>query len=243
MTDRVLNEGGHSKISVQGIREAKTAATTIVGSVKPLAYGKEVVYAFVTAAISAGSLVQGTAAVANHNARPAMTASVGATEVTIVMGATSAAEDIYKDGILLVTCGTGTGYSYMIDSHPAFAASSSAKITLKDGLETTLDTTSITILLKNKYNGCTIAASAAMTGQWAGVTLCSAAASSYVYLGKKGEWPAKVEGTWIVGQMLTYGSADGSVAPYGTATTTNIIVGVARSTPSTSGWGICDFDL
>lgn len=246
MSDRVLTEGGPSKISVQGIREAKTAATTIVGSVKELAFGKEVIYAKIGgSAVSAGSVVQGIAAVANHNGRPvAVTASIGAKLVILSLGGTSAEANLYEDGLLLVTCGAGTGYSYMISGHPAWASSdSAAEVILKDGLELALTTASICILLKNKCLGVSIAISAVMTGPWVGVVLISAAASSYVYLGKRGEWPAKAEGTWIVGQTLTYGSANGTVAPFGTASVTNVVLGVARSTPSTSGWGICDFQL
>lgn len=244
MSDYVLTEGGQSKVSVQGIREAVTAATTIVGTTKPLAYDKEVIYAKIGTAVAVGQLCQAPAAVANHGrCAVAVTASIGAKSVKLVLGATSASQDLYKNGLLIVECGTGSGYSYMVAGHKAFAAShSAAEILLKDGLEVALTTASLCTLLKNKCDGVAPTTdSAAQTGPIVGVALCSASANYYVYLGKKGEWPADVEGTWVVGGQLAAGSATGTVMP--AAAITDELVGVARSSASGTGYGICDFDL
>jgi len=252
MTDFVLTEGGPSKISVQGIREAKTAASTIVGTVKQLAFGKEVIYARLSTATetsvggySAGKVCYAPILVANHGrAAVAITASIGAKEVILSLGATSASQNEYEDGTLLVECGTGTGYSYMIAGHPAWAATNTAaKVILKDGLEVALNTASLCTLMKNRCVGVRPNNSAVVTGPATGVLLISAAAGSYVYLGKKGEWPAQVEGTWIVGNDLERGSAAGSVAPWLTAATTKCLLGKARMTASTDGFSICDFNL
>lgn len=256
MVDYVHNYGGGVRVSVQGIRTIATAATTVLGSVKALAHGKEVVYAKLStaagsAAIGVGFLMQAPAAVANHGRRPvSVTASIGEKKVKILFGATSAAQDEYKDGIMIVECGTGTGYSYMIQANPAFDASSCAWITLKDGIEQALNTASLVTLLPNKYrNILTKPDSAVQTGPAVGVTLVSAALTNggYVWLGKCGEWPSLVEGTLVVGQKLTVGSAAGTVGPVGTATDSNFnfeTVGILRATSSiTGGRAIVDFKL
>lgn len=251
MTDFVLTENGPSKISTRGIREATTAASTIVGSVKELAFGKEVIYAKLsTTTETAGGYTVGKVCyspilVANHGrAAVAITASIGAREVILSLGATSAAMNEYEDGTLVVECGTGTGYSYMIAGHAAWATTNTAaKVILKDGLEVALNTASLCTLMKNRCVGVKPNNSAAVTGPAIGVLLISAASGSYVYLGKKGEWPAQVEGTWIVGNDLERGSAAGSVAPWLTAATTKCLLGKARMSASTDGFGMCDFNL
>jgi len=241
--DRVLTEGGHPKISVQGIRESKSAATTIVGSVKPLAYDREVIYCKVTTAVTIGQLCQGPAAVANHGRTAvSVTASVSDKSITVTLGATAAAKDLYKNGLLVVECGAGTGYSYMIAGHPSAAASADLKLTLKDGVEVALTTASLCTLLKNKCNGVGPTTDcAAQTGPVVGVALCSASANYYTYLGKKGEWPVDTEGTWVVGCQLAAGSAAGTAMP--AAAITDELVGACRATASASGFGICDFKL
>jgi hypothetical protein len=73
--------------------------------------------------------------------------------------------------------------------------------------------------------------------------LISASVDDYVYLGKRGEWPAKIEGAWVVGQDLVMGSGDGTLAPWTTAATTSILIGKARGSGSTTGFALCDFQL
>jgi len=252
MVDRVHNYGGNSKISVMGIREAKTALNTSqkfakLGDVKPLGLGREVVFAQIgAAAVSAGVTVQGPAVVANHHNRAvAITASIGATEVFLVIGATSAAADLYADGMLLITCGTGSDYSYMIQGHPAWPASSTAaKVILKDGLELALNTTSITHLVQNPYKGVVVTGDCALlTGKLVGVTLSSAAASSFVYLGKKGEWPVLAIGGNLVGGPAYHTTActTGAVGP--NITSSDTYVGVFTQTAVAGSCAMVDFNL
>jgi hypothetical protein len=256
--DRVHNFGGPSKVSVQGIREIKSSATTRLGQVKTLALGKEVVYAKLStaagsAALEVGCIMQGPVLVANHQRNyVAITASIGEKEVILSLGATSAAKDLYADGTLLIECGTGTGYSYMIAGHPAWAASNSAaKVMLVDELELAMTTATLCSLIPNPYKGITTKPdSAVLTSHVCGVTLYSAALSDggYCYLGKKGPWPVQAEGAWLIGNQLTVGSAAGSVGPNFVAdsvaaTNHTPIIGFAMTTPSTTGCGICNFNL
>lgn len=252
MVDRVHNYGGNTKMQVMGIREAKTATGTSqeygkLGDVKPLGMGKEVVFAQIgAAAIAAGLLCQGPAVVANHQNRAvAITASIGATEVTLSLGATSAAQDLYADGVLIVTCGTGSDYSYMIQGHNAWAASNTAAVViLKDALELALTTASICSLVQNPYKGVVVTGDCALlTGKIVGVTLVSAAASSFVYLGKKGEWPCKAIAANLVGGPAFHTTActTGAVGP--NVAGSDELVGVFTQTAVAGSKALVDFRL
>ena len=247
MVDYVRADSGPSNVNIQGIREASTAENTVVGSVKVLNGGKEVIYAKIgptfTGTLTIGKTCYAPILVAGHGRKAvAVTASIGAREVILSL-TTSAAENDYKNGTMVVECGAGTGYSYMIEGHPAFAASSTAaKVTLKDGIEVALTTASLVTLYANRAIDVLPNNSAAVTGPAIGVLLISAAVGNYVYLGKKGEWPARIEGAWVVGAPLITGSAEGSLIPF-TAGSTLPIVGAARGSGSTTGFALCDFDL
>ncbi len=246
MTDHVLTEGGNPRVSTQGIREAVTAATTRLGTVKPLAFDKEVIYAFVASAVSPGNTMQAAAVVANHQNRAvAVAASIGEKEVILSLGGTSAVQDYYEDGTLLVTCGTGTCYSYMVQGHEAWAATNTAaKVILKDGLEAALNTASICSLIVNKCKGVVVTGdSALLTGELVGVTLISAAASSFVYLGKKGEWPCKLIAATLVGGPVFNGTActTGALGPY--IAGSDQYAGICRQTASAGLYGLVDFKL
>lgn len=246
MSDRVHLSGGDNKISVQGIREAKTAATTVVGTIKDIGLGKKVIYAQLgAAAISAGLSVMGAAIVANHQNRPvAQTASVDASEIFITLGATSASMNQYLGATLVITCGTGTDYSYQIAGHPAWVASSTAaKVLLKDKLEIALNTTSITIIKQIISKGVVITGDCAIvSAPFVGVTLCSAAASSFVYLGYKGQWPCKLMAGTVFGGSIAHGNSAATTGALGAYTSAlETIVGVCVATAGTGELGVVDF--
>jgi len=242
--DRVLTENGPSKISVQGIREVTTAATTIVGSVKNIGFGKEIVYCQLASFSSAntitkGMLVRGKACVAHHqNVTAAATASVGDKFLSLTIGATSCAKDFYKNGILFMNTSAN---SYMIKSNDSAAASGTLNLYLKDGLEVAVAAQTC-VAIPNPYYGVTTKEDCAVTTAIpAGVTLASAVytGGQYCYLGKKGIWPVKLSGTLIVGNDVTLGSAAGTVMPR--ATTETAIGRVVATGAST--FGLVDFNL
>jgi hypothetical protein len=247
MVDYVHLSGVDNKISTQGIREAKTAATTVVGTIKDIGFGKKVIYSQLgAAAISAGLSVQAAAIVANHQNRLIVkTASIGEKEVVIVIGATSAAQNQYEGAILVIVCGAGTDYSYQISGHPAWAASlSAAKVLLKDGLEIALNTTSVTMIKQVISKGVVITPDCAVvSAPFVGVTLCSAAASSYVYLGYKGQWPCKVITGTVFGGAIAHGNTantTGALGPH-TLTALETVVGVCVATAAAAELAVIDF--
>jgi hypothetical protein len=249
MVDYVHTYGGNTKTQRQGIREIKTAATTTLGDVKPLGLGREVIYAKVSsaAAIAAGHVVLAPAQVANHsNVVVNITASIGATSVTICAGATAITRDQYKDGFLLVNDAVGEGYSYVIEGHASASSGSGVEITLKDGLEVALTTASEVTLVSNPcMNVVEGFASAALTAQPIGVTLGSVAATdaSYVYLGKRGMWPTVVGSSCATGADAYLSS--GGVTEKVTANTTanQAYLGSFGSTAAATEYCMVNFKL
>ena len=244
--------GGHGKVSQdQGMREAKSAATTTVGTVKPLQGEKEILYVRLStaAAVAQARLVQAPAIVANHQAVAVnATASIGAKVVTVLLGATAATKDQYANGLFVVASGAGSGYSYVIDNHLSAAASAVVELNLRDELEVAVSTLSITQLVADPYFNAIAMPAAGLTGKPLGVTLISAALGSYVWLGKKGRWMGYVESTAItVGQRVIPGCAAGTIQGCvesldATANKPILGFGVATAAAANS-YGLVDFKL
>jgi hypothetical protein len=112
---------------------------------------------------------------------------------------------------------------------------------LKDGLEASIDTQTLT-LIPNLCNGVVIT-SGTNTLNVVGVTLYSAAASTYIYLGKKGQFPCFVGSTaCTLGGLAACGCAAGSVQLASSAETQEI-VGRCVATASASKFCMIDFNI
>lgn len=104
-----------------------------------------------------GTLQQGPAVVANHqNIAVAAAAAVGATSVTVTLGATAATANQYAGGTLVVNDVNGEGQTLRIASHPAASSSASLVLTLDDPVTVALTTSSEVCLFPNIYNGVVI---------------------------------------------------------------------------------------
>jgi hypothetical protein len=88
------------------------------------------------AALAPGKLAVAATVVANHqNMAVAAAAAVGATSVTVTLGATAATADYYADGFLTINDAAGEGISYRVKSHPAHAGSGSLVVELYDPIK------------------------------------------------------------------------------------------------------------
>lgn len=79
-------------------------------------------------------LYQGEAAVANHINRTVSAAAIGATQVSVNVGATAAAANDYAEGYLQTNDATGEGYQYKIKSSASAAGSDALVVQLYDSL-------------------------------------------------------------------------------------------------------------
>lgn len=137
-------------------------------------------------ALVPGKLQQGVGVVANHqNVAVQAAAAIGATAVTVTLGATAATLNQYAGGLLVVNDVTGEGYTYRIKSNPAADASATLTLTLDDPILIALTTSSEACLIPNIYNGVVVHDSPP-TMMPVGVPLKAITASQFGWLQTRG---------------------------------------------------------
>jgi len=123
-------------------------------------------------------------------------AAIGATEVTVTLGATAALADEYADGVLLVNDLTGEGFVYLVKSHPAAALSATLVVTLdeEDGIVVALDATSQTGLVHNSCFDIVVYPTTA-SGPPLGAACVDWANNDYGWLQFRGQGVARIDAT------------------------------------------------
>jgi hypothetical protein len=142
---------------------------------------------------NAGKIVDGIAAVANHDMDVAATAahSAGDTTISIEVPTTDLTANQYKDGYLICNDGPGQGEVYRIKSHPAHDASDDNTVIMtlddEDGIVTALTTSSLFGLVYNPYTDVKIIdGDGTMTTGPLGVTCMPVTASYYCWIQTSG---------------------------------------------------------
>jgi hypothetical protein len=82
----------------------------------------------------------------------AAAAAIGATTVTVTLGASAVTANEYAEGFLIITVTPGEGFQYKIKSHPAADSSASVVLTLEDPIEVALTTSSKADMVLNPYS-------------------------------------------------------------------------------------------
>ena len=137
--------------------EEKVTGTTKLhpyGTRMVLPDGRVFYYGQTNGAQTAGAICQSAVGVANHDMDLATTtASAGDKSVTVTLGGTAAAEDLYAEGYLYVNDGTGQGHNYKIRQHDAIGSGGSGAVNLMDGdaIATGFEAATIVGLAKNPY--------------------------------------------------------------------------------------------
>jgi len=166
----------------QGLFSEDTVKTAAFGAKASTADGRTYRYCKAGAtALVAGKVYDGPASVANHkNVTVAAAAAIGATSITVTLGATAATANQYADGVIVINDEAGQGFTYGIKSHPAADASAALVLTLHEdeSVQEALTTSSQASLVANRYNGVIIHASAE-TGIPVGVAIKDITAASY----------------------------------------------------------------
>lgn len=111
-------------------------------------------------ALGAGHLVAPPIATPHHISQSVLAAAIGDTTVSIVLGATPASLNQYRDGFFSVNSGTGTAHQYRVKSNPAIDSSGTGVITLYDPIKIALvaSGTSLASLLPSRYRLLVVAA-------------------------------------------------------------------------------------
>lgn len=178
-----------------------------LGTKMVLPDGREFRHAHVSAtALVAGKLYQQEAYAAGTGnikslAVIAGSALINTKTISVTMSATGAmTKDQYQDGYVFVPASTGAGYVYKVKSCSSAAAGSTSVITLYDDLEVSLagGTTTVGVRVNEYDNVLLTTANTVGVGTLAGVSACSAAANSYVWLQTKGPAPILTDNTTLI---------------------------------------------
>ncbi len=177
-------------------------------------------YALAGEAITgAGYLVQDPITAANHDMDLVIPTSwaVGDTSVIVTLGATAAAANLYKDGYVYVNDGGGEGHFYRIKSHAAVASAGNLTAVLQDDekvIVATVAGTSLAGLKQNPYNG-VLLYNTTPDGVPRGVATRAIASGSYAWVQTWGDCAALINGTVVLGKMVTAGlTTSGSIDTY-----------------------------
>lgn len=178
-----------------------------------------------TTSISAGKC--GTAPVqkTNHqNISVQAAAAIGATSVSVTLGATASVAEEYQDGFLSIGLTPGQGHVYKISDQQAALSGATQTVTLYDPVQVALTTSSKASLVHNAWNG--VVEGTVQTIRPAGVPMTPVTASStsqpYYWAQTGGIASALNDGAIALGSWITLsGSVSGAVAAmsgtYGTA--------------------------
>lgn len=187
---------------------------TNIGTKAQTADGREFVYVQCGATATVAGSVYGTAAeLTNHDHLTPAAAAIGATQITVTLGATAVTENQYAGGLLTVDSAPGEGYSYFILSHPAADLSTACVFTIDSpGVIVAITTASEVTLTPSPYSKVIISPATTLTGATVGVAPYIITASEYGWLQTKGPCGVLIGGTPGVGTAVVVpGSNAGEV--------------------------------
>lgn len=185
-------------------------------------------------ALVPGKLYQAPAEITAHQDLVPVAAAIGATQVTVALGAVAATANQYSQGYLLVTVTPGQGYRYRISANPAAALSTSMIVTLEDPLLVALTTSSRVDLVLNEYSGVIVNPSTASSCP-VGAAVFPVAASTYGWLQTGGVASLLADGTVVVGTtVVASNTTAGAVEAF---TGVQAVVGIAQSGIATTEYG------
>lgn len=158
-------------------------------------------------ALDAGKLTVASTLVANHtNIAVESAADVGATQITVTLGATAATANQYSEGYVVVNDAAGEGIAYKIADHGAAASAGDLVINLEDPIRVALTTSSEVALTKNIYDSVVISA-ADQADLAVGVPNVAVAADEYFWAQTGGTCAVLADEAVTAGQSVTIGSS------------------------------------
>lgn len=166
-----------------------------------------------------GNILQASVPVANHLAMTPAATAIGATSVTLTLGATLATENQYAEGWLQVDTTPGNGYAYPVSGHPAAALSSSLVVSLPSDapVQVALTTSSRVGLIANPWKG-VIQCPTTNTARVVGAAVSVITASQWGWIQIVGPCPVLINGTpAITAPVVNSATAAGAVDKWTTA--------------------------
>ena len=188
--------------------DEKVTSTTedlglVMGTRMVLPDGRVFRYSFSNGAAGAGTGVQSSAALANHDSDLAVAsaAAVGDKSVSVTLGGTAAAEDLYANGYLFVNDVNGEGHVYRIRQHDAIGSGGTGTINLMDGdaiAEALVAGSSQVGLVANPYAHVIPSPGGAQTGRTVGFAPREVADNAYFWAQTWGEAAILADGTLVI---------------------------------------------
>lgn len=210
-----------------GLYESSATAYAPLGARAVTGDGREFRYCRAGAtALVPGKLQQAGAEDTAHQDLVTTAAAVGATSITVTLGASAVTANEYAGGWAVIADDAGEGYMYEISSHPAADASASLTVTLVDPIVVALTSSTTTDLVLNPY-AAVIVNPATATSNPIGVAVFAIPAEEYGWIQTKGVASVLADGTVTVGTGVVASNATagavealtGVQAPVGIAVT------------------------
>lgn len=220
----------------QGLFESSATPLLTLGERVATNDGRAYRYAKAGAtALVPGKLQQAPAEITNHqNLAVAAAAAIGATQVTVTLGATEATANQYAGGYLVTSDATGEGYMYRIASHPAAALSTALVLTLEDPILVALTTSSEVDLVASPYNGVIVNPATASSNP-VGVAQFAIPANEYGWIQVAGPANVLADGTVVVGTSVV--ASNGTAGAVEAATGVQAPVGIAITGITSTEYG------
>ena len=148
-----------------------------------------------------GNVIQAEAPGANFDELAIAAAAAGAESVTVTLGSTAAAVDLFAEGYLFVEDDAGESFLYPVRSHPAAATSATMVVTIWNSIQVALTASSTVLLLKSLYKD-VIQLPTTGTGDIVGVAVKAIAADEYGWIQTHGPCGVLTDGTLVIGQHI-----------------------------------------
>jgi hypothetical protein len=194
----------------QSIWKQSATQLEMLGELYVDPYGRAFRYAKAGEALVAGKVAQMAEPTGNHVKQTGDAIAKGAKQVSLVLGATEAAADLYKDGFLQIYDGAaGTvGLQYHIQSSSAAASAGTIILTLDEPIRVAVISTDTWSLVTNPFNGVTHNAS--LAHGFAGIPLFAVTSGYYCWLQVAGPGIGLNGGNTALGSIIVPSATEGA---------------------------------
>jgi hypothetical protein len=165
----------------QGLYEQSSTKKESLGTLRFTKDGRAFRYGKSGEALTAGKGTACAQTTANHIKQTGDAIALGATQVTLLLGATLAAKDAYADGYLQIYDGAATvvGHQYLIESHPAADSAANIYLQLDRPIAAAVISTDTWSLIPNPWSSLTHEAS--LSHGFGGIPLISVSSGYYAW--------------------------------------------------------------
>lgn len=201
-----MSLSGAVQIFASDVHSTSTSALHPLGTLGFTSDGRKYRYGGAGGAdLDPGKLVVAATQAANHENMACAAAAIGATSVTVTLGATAATANQYAGGYLVINDVTGEGIAYLVSGHPAADSAGSLTVSLAEPITVALDANSQASLVLNPYKSTVISATD-QADMPIGVPNVTIASGSYGWIQSCGVAAVWADETVTAGRAVTIGT-------------------------------------